>query len=227
MDKMENNRILILDSSSIITLALTSLLFVLEKLKQKFNVRFVTTQYVLNECVKVPLNIKRFELEALMIKKLVDDGIIEIIKVDNKDVNEIMNKANTAYKARNDYIKLIHAGEASCIALYNKLQTQEKAIVIDERTTRMLCENPENLRRLLERKLHTYVSMDKNKLKQFSGINVIRSSEIVFIALKQSIITEAISKTSNKQAIDALLYALKFHGCAISKQEINEAKSMV
>lgn len=224
---MKKDRILILDSSSIITLALTSLLFVLKKLKQKFNVRFITTQHVLNECVKRPLNIKRFELEALMIKKLVDDSIIETIKMDNKSVNEIMNKANTAYKARNDYIKLIHAGEASCIALYNTLQTPERSIVVDERTTRMLCENPENLRILLERKLHTYISMDKNKLKQFSGINVIRSSEIVFIALEQSIITEAIGKTSNKQAIDALLYALKFHGCAISKQEIDEAKRAV
>ena len=57
---------------------------------------------------------------------------------------------------------IIDNGEATCLAL--SLLAEERgiknAIVIDERTTRMIGENPENLRRLFENKLHTKVKLE-------------------------------------------------------------------
>ena len=84
-----------------------------------------------------------------------------------KNAQEFMNIANSAFKETNKEIHLVELGESSCLAL-SKLLTEkgiENIITIDERTMRVLCEKPENLRKLLEKKLHTKISYDKEKLK--------------------------------------------------------------
>ena len=94
-------------------------------------------------------------------------------------------------------------------------------IAIDERTTRMLSERPENLKKLLEKKLHTKVSYKKERVKFFSDFKIIRSAELVYIAYKKGLVN-----LSDGNVLDALLYAVKFKGCSISDDEIREIKKL-
>lgn len=209
---------LIFDSSSIISLALNNLLFILEPLKKIFEGKFYITETIKGELVEKSLDNERFSLEALMIKKLLDEKILEVYK-NRFEKEKVLNFANNTFFVDGSPIKLIHEGEASCVALYKFLEAEKKAIVIDERTTRMLCEAPRQLHQLLEKKLHKRVRTNEKNYRFFENINIIRSSELALIALEEGIIKLNASK---EKIIRALLYALKFKGCSISKQEIEE-----
>ncbi|MEM4640934.1 MAG: hypothetical protein QXW65_00195 [Candidatus Pacearchaeota archaeon] len=213
---------LIFDSSAIISLALNDLLYTLEPLKKIFGGDFYLTKTIKEELIDKSLETNRFALEALMIKNLIDKGILTIYPDDSfleKEKQKILEKANKTFKANNEFVRLIHEGEASCIALYKILRAEKKAIVIDERTTRMLCEAPNNLHRLLEKKLHRKIEAHRENYNFFQNINIIRSSELVLIALNKKIINFDAPK---QKIIEAMLYALKFKGCSISNQEIEK-----
>ena len=85
----------------------------------------------------------------------------------------------------------------------------------------MLCERPENLRDLFQRKLHTRINSKKENFKLFKGFNFIRSTELIYVAYKKGII-----KMNDGLVLDALLYAMKFKGCAVSDYEISEIKKL-
>jgi len=234
---MTNNnhskKFLVLDSSTVISLSLSELLFVLEEIKKKFpEIVFLLSDDVINEIIDRPLAIKRFKLEALIVKKLINERIIEISSefIDKKEVEKetsrILEIAGTIFRAKGEYMQIVHRGEASCIALYRILKKQnEKALlVVDERTTRMLCENPNNLHRLLESKLHTKIEYAYESADFFRNIEIIRSAEICAFAFRKKILRFPGSASEN---IDAFLYALKFHGCSISSEEIEEEKQIL
>ena len=228
----QQNKILIFDSSSVITLALNNLLYILKKLKEEFKIKFIITQPVKNEIIDKPLKIKKYELEALMIKQLIKNSILETpicIGIENdtieKETQKVMRVANKIFSFKNTFIKIISKGEASCFALakFLKKQVPDVTVVIDERTARMLVEKPENLHKLLERKLHKTLEMQKYRAEYFKGIKIIRSSEICYIAYKRNLV----NISNGQQVLEALLYATKFRGCAISTQEIEEMKRLV
>jgi len=216
---------LIFDSSSIISLTLNDLLFILEPLKKAFDGEFFITQQVKYELVDRSLKIRRFKLGSLMIKNLIDKQVLKVKSNDfiKKEKGRLLDIANNTFKVDKIGMELIHAGEASCLALYNFLPTTKKAIVMDERTTRMLCESPENLHKLLENKHHTRIQPNKNNYKEFNKFKIIRSSELAYIAYKKGIIDLPSTK---KEALEALFYGLKYKGCTISHNEINVAKSL-
>lgn len=216
---------LIFDSSPIISLALNDLLYILKPLKKKFGGEFFITEKVKYELIDRSLQIKKFKFEALVIQSLINQGILKIEKNKfiEKETKKLLNIANNTFKTDNESIKIIHEGEASCLALYNFLPTEKKAIVVDERTTRMLCESPENLHKLFESKLHRKIEAFKVNFDFFKRFKVIRSSELAYMAHKLGII---VLPAKSKEAIEALLYALKYKGCAISHEEINEAKEL-
>lgn len=218
---------LIFDSSSIITLALNNMLSLLVSLKRRFRGRFFITSAVKQEVIDKPLNIKRFELEALMISNILKSKILELPPVDmDKETEDIFERANHIFKADDEWINITHHGEASCFALCNLLRDKgyDVTIVIDERTMRMLCENPRNLQKLLEKKLHRPITMKEENLSSFKGFNIIRSTELYFVAYKKNLINLPVPPD---RAIDALLYAAKYKGCSISAIEIEEAKKLV
>ena len=204
--------------------------YILKELKTEFQGKFIITQQVKKEVIDKPLTIKKFKLGALRGKKLLDDGVLELpeaIGISSSELHnktqEIMNQVNKAYVADNELIKLIHDGEASCLAL-SLLASEKKIpslIAVDERTTRMLVENPNNLKKLMKRKLHKSVHLRKN-LPNLSKIKIIRSSELVYLAYKKGL-------TQLKNGInilDAMLYATKFKGAAISDDEIEQIKRL-
>jgi len=221
---------IILDSGTIINFSLNSLLDLLEDLEKAFHGKFLITEDIRFEVVKRPLKIKKFELGALRIQQLLKKKIIHLpsyLGIDHKQIEsrtrELLKLSNHTYMAKNKYLHLIDKGEASCLALSEILTRKgiKNVISIDERTTRMLCEGPENLRKLLENKLHTPVKVKKQNFPEFSKFKVIRSTELGYIAYKKGLI-----KIGNGNLLDALLYAIKFKGCSVSREEIEEMKRL-
>ena len=85
----------------------------------------------------------------------------------------------------------------------------------------MLGEMPENLRKLFERKFHTDIKMLNENVPGLKGIKFMRSSELVYVAWKKGLV-----KLKDGKVLDALLYATKFKGSAISHEEIEEIKQL-
>ena len=225
------NKAIIFDAGTLITLSMNGLTEELRKLKAIFDGSFLITQQVKAEVIDKPITIKNFELEALKTKKLFDEGVIELAEyydIDNskieKKTKEIMDIANSLFVSPREEVKIMHLGEASCLAL-SKILSDKKIknlIAIDERTTRMLIEKPENLKDLLRRKLHTNIKLVKGNFEYFKDFEVIRSAELMYVAWKKGLI----ELKDGISVLDALLYAVKFKGCSISHEEIEEIKKL-
>ena len=117
-------KILIFDSSSLINFALNGLTDLLVELKKEFRGKFIITKEVKYETIDRPLNIKKFELGALKINKLLIEKILEMpesININNMQLkektSEILRIANNSFLARNEFMHIIDNGEASCLAL--------------------------------------------------------------------------------------------------------------
>lgn len=222
---------IIFDSGPIISFAMNGMIGVLRDLKKNFRGKFIMTMEVKNEVIDTPLHIKRFELEALMIKKLLDDGVFELpssLDVKDSEIEKIdyglLNMANSAFSANGRDIHIFDHGESSCLAL-GKILTErgiKNIIAVDERTTRLLVEKPENLRGIFEERFHTQIKMKEENLKEFRGFKIIRSPELAYVAYKDDLL----EIKDGKIILDALLYALRFKGASISTDEIEQIKSI-
>jgi hypothetical protein len=227
MTPNQTNKALIFDSGALISFSMNGITDIIKELKEIFSGKFLITSEVKKEIINTPMKIKRFELEALKLKNLLDERVLEMpsslmIKDSEitKKTNEILNIANSTFSSGGKNIHIMDIGEASCIALGKILNEKriKNAIVIDERTTRILAEKPENLKRFLEKKLHVRIRT-KGNLGFFRDFKIIRSAELVYVAYKKGLV-----KLKNGNVLDALLYAVKFKGAAISGDEIEEIK---
>ena len=141
----------------------------------------------------------------------------------SQKTKEILDVSNDTFFGKENSIHIIDLGEASCLALSRLLDEKniKNVISVDERTIRILCEKPENLLALLQKKLHVGINAKKEKFKYFQGYKFIRSAELMYILYKKGII-----KMKDNNVLDALLYAVKFNGCSISDEEISEMKKL-
>lgn len=221
---------IIFDASTLITLAMNGLLSEFKDLRKSFDGKFIITNAVKKEAIDNPLKIKRFELEALKIKNLLDEKVLELpqsLGIKQEDVmkltQSLLDEANSFFSGNGKDIHIIDVGEATCLALSKLLDNQgvENIMAIDERTMRMLCEKPENLRELLEKKLHMKIILKKIKTTNFTKCKIIRSSELIYIAYKKGLV-----RLKGDNVLDALLYAVQFKGCSISHEEIEEIKRL-
>ncbi|MBU2562209.1 MAG: hypothetical protein KKF68_00935 [Nanoarchaeota archaeon] len=225
-----NEKVLIFDSSTLISFAMNGLFEEIKKLKSIFKGKFIITGEVKREIIDKPLTIKRFELEALRLRQLLNDKILEMpssLGIDNKEISEksqeFLEKINNSFMSKGRNLTIIDSGESTCLALSHILNKKKisNVIALDERTTRMICEKPENLKKLLQKKLHTSVDIKNKNFKEFKEFKIIRSSELIYVAYKKNLVN-----LKNGQVLDALLYAVKFKGCAISGDEIREIKGL-
>ena len=221
---------IIFDSGTLINFALNGLFQELRELKKIFNGKFLITREVKLEMIDRPLTMRRFELEALRLKELLEENIIEMPSTLGVDENKIsqmtkdfLEVSNDTFFGRENAIHIIDLGEASCIALSKLLDEKQikNVISVDERTIRVLCEKPENLLSILQKKLHTGITAKKENFKNFQGYKFIRSAELMYILYKKGII-----KLKNHNVLDALLYAVKFKGCSITDEEIAEMEKL-
>lgn len=228
---VSTEKAIIFDSSSIINFTMNGLLSEFRELKKIFNGKFLIPKEVKEEIVDKPLQIKRFELEALKIKELFEEKVLELpsaIGIDEAKITsrtkELMNIANGTFLGRDNPIHIIDSGETACLVLSTMLSEKgvKNVISVDERTIRMLGEKPENLLDIFRSKLHAQITSKKENYKFFAGFKFIRSSELIFIAYSKGLVRIK----NNGNVLDALLYALKFNGCSISDEEINEIKKL-
>lgn len=213
----------IFDSGTLITLSMDCTLDILRQLKTKFNGKFIITKEVQEEIVVHPMNIKKYKLGAIRLKSLIDDKILEFpesLGVSDKEISDLTSKllreTNSIFNIGNKPVHIIDYGEASILGLSKILRQKgvDHLIAIDERTTRLLCEKPDNLKNILEQKFHKKIRPG-NIEKDFRDMKFIRSSELVYVAFKKGII-----KNQSKDMLDALLYSTKFNGASISSEEI-------
>ena len=223
---------LIFDAGPIISLATNNLLWILEPLKKKFNGKFYITEAVRKEIVDRPLETKKFKFEAIQVESLIEKGVLEII--DNVFIREntprLLNTANEIFGAYGNYMKIVHFAEISVIAAAVNINSD--AIVIDEKTTRFLIENPRMIVEILKKTLHTSISVNENNLKEFNNtikdIKAIRSIELVTIAYEQGLLNSYITKMADarKDLLEGVLWGVKLNGCAVSKDEIEQIVRM-
>jgi len=230
LNKMAPKKVIIFDSSTLISCSMNGLFQELRDLKKIFNGNFIITKEVREEVIDKPLTTKRFELEALRMQELLEEGVFEnpsCLGIKEKEVSDltqkILSQANELFYSEKREVQIIGSGEASCLALGKMLLERKikSVIAVDERTTRVLGEKPENLVKILQDRIHTKIKMNKQNLDFLKGARFIRSAELIYVAYKKGLI-----KLKKEQALDALLYALKFKGCAISDEEIEEIKRM-
>jgi len=220
---------LIFDAGPIISMTMNGMLPIIEKLKGVFDGEFVLTPAVKHEVVDRPMKIKKFKLEALQVQDMISRGVFKMSgdiipdqKLD-KETKKIKKVSNSVLRATHskEKISIIHEGEASCLA-FASLCGADNAIVIDERTTRMLTEAPNDLERMMEKKLHTPLDADLGLIEGLKKFKFIRSAELLFVAYKKGLVPIK----GSKDVLDALLYGVKFKGCAISSGEIEEIKRL-
>ncbi|MFH1126395.1 MAG: hypothetical protein V1703_04670 [Candidatus Altiarchaeota archaeon] len=210
------------DSSAIISLSMSCLSLVLKELRKDV----VISPGVYNEVISRPIASKRFALGSMRINKLFQDKVISIRKPDAELTRRILEGFNSAYSVRKQPIKIIHEGEAEALALTRERDVE--ALLIDERTTRLLMEDPQQLRKLLSRQNNQDVHLDLGIISEvrrmLPSVPIIRSAEIAAVAYEKGILSKYISEGEGN-LIEAVMCALKFSGCSITWSEIEEYKN--
>lgn len=216
----------IFDSSTVISLAMQDLLWILEPMKKMLDGEFYVCEAVKREVVDKPLTGKKFKYEALFIMNMFEKGILKLYHDDlSVETNKLMFLCNHAFKAE-DWIKLVDEGEVQSLALALKLNAA--AYFVDERTMRLLIEDPKLLYALLKKKLHTKVDANRENViafKKLAGnINVLRSSELILRGYELGLFDKFIFREDmRKVLLDGLLWGTKLRGCSISGNEIDDA----
>ncbi len=225
-----SHKAIIFDSGTLISFAMNGMFEELRSLKKVFDGKFLITQEVKQEIIDKPITIKRFELEALKLNQLLEENVLELpasIGIKDFDVtkktNEFIQVANSLFYTKDKEVKILGLGESSCLGLSVLLNEKKvsNVLAIDERTIRVLLEKPENLTKLLQRKIQSSIKIKSSNYEIFKGFKVIRSTELVYVLYKKGL-----SKLKGPNVLDALLYAMKFKGCAISFEEIEEMKKL-
>ena len=186
-------RYLVLDTGVIISLASNGLLWLLGPMRKKFKGDFIMPASVRKEIIDLPLQSLRFKLEAMQVLSEVAKGNLKLHEEDMYDeYNMVFNMCNNIFKARGSYIQIMHPGEIGAIVLAKKLGAE--ALMVDERTTRVLIEEPLKLKELLQSKLHTKFDVNKEHMTQFmpytKGMKALRSIEFCVIAFESGFLGE-------------------------------------
>lgn len=219
---------IIFDAGPIISLTTNNLLWILKELKERYNGQFYIAEAVKQELVDKPLSTKKFKFEALQVLHCINEGIINVIdaeQIEQKTI-ELLTLANSCFNAKNNLIRIVHYGEIAGIASY--LLFNSDAFVIDERTTRLLIENPKRLGEILKHKLCTKIVVNNQNLEEFrkltKGVKMIRSVELVTVAYELGLLNKFLASIEHPKEtlLDSVLWGVKLRGCSVSKNEIKQ-----
>ena len=217
------------DSGPIISLTIARLTWILPELKKHFNGPFYITPAVHYELIERPLQIRRFEFEALQVMKLVRQGTLQVYtKVPTRKVKELTKLVNNTISLNGKNIDIMQEGEMQSIACV--LENPGSVLAMDERTLRALVEDQTSLLSLLTARFQKEVVPDKQQLQKcndtFKNVNIIRSTELVAIAYSLGLLKDFVppQKDGAEVLLDAVFWAVKYGGCAITGQEIEQLK---
>jgi len=224
-------KIIFFDTGPIISLVMSNLDWILPKLKEQFGGRFYITPAVRRELVERPLNVKRFEFEALQVLRLIENKVLEVYPNPPMDTAaNLVSLANSSFEIENKNLDIMQEGEVEILASALKLNAP---IVMDERTIRLMIENNLEMSKLLEIRFNKKVEVNPEKVKQFvdltKTIKIIRSVELVGVAYALGFLEEYVPKMKEgkQRLIDSVLWSVKYNGCAVTEQEIEELKKML
>ncbi len=221
---------IIFDSGPIISLTTNNLLFILDELKKKQEIDFFITPAVYKELVERPLSSKKYKFEAMQVIDCINRGVLKIFEDPRlkDETMDILSLANNLYFAQDTFVTIVHYAEIETVAAYRIMGAD--AIVVDERTTRILAEDPNRLQQIMENKLHTKVNLETEKLEKFKkrlgDISIVRSVELVAVAFEKGVLDRFIPKILNlkdseNELLESVLWAVKLNGCAVSEEEID------
>lgn len=222
---------LIFDAGPLINFSMNGLLEAFERLKENFDGEFLITKEVKNEIIDHPLTVKRFELGAIRLEQLYKKGVFKLADLSKEEVDELrrlrddyMQKANSMFRTKKKEVHLLDKGECAALALSTIMKKkigEDVPLVVDERTTRIIIENPSNLKKLMEKKLHTKITANTKYYNLFNGFKIIRSTELAYIIYKKGLF-----QLKHPKAFEAIVYGLKFKGCSISEKEVEALSRM-
>lgn len=215
---------LVCDSSSLISLSENCLLWLLPL----YNAEFVVPEGVKQEIVDNPMRNEKFEFKAVRLQQALLDGSLKVAgnnKITER-ANELTRMANALFRYGKHNVKILHGGEAQTIALMEQLGM--KTMLIDERTTRLLIEDRAALKSYIEQRTGFQLRLNEEASKaigkELEGINVVRSSELVAWAFEQGYLKRM---GKGPDLLHATLYALKYAGCSITQDEIEQYIQML
>jgi len=215
---------IVCDSSSLLSLSDSCLLWVISGMTGRFMGHFIISKAVEYESVIRPLEMKSHTLGAIRVKKLLLDNVIKVVETPNSRrlTSEILSLGNNMFYLGGRPLKLIHEGETETLAVAIDLGL--KNILIDERTTRMLIEAPLDMKSHMEMEFQKRIELNQNNLNQFlemtRNLNLFRSTELAIIGYEKGFFKDY--GEMEKRAVESALYGLKFAGCSISFNEIEE-----
>ncbi len=217
----------ICDASSIISLSETCNIDALQYLKDNAGVAFVIPPAVQKELVESPLRVKHYWFSALRMRRLINAGTLRKAASPNlrKEKRKMESLANSVFKVGKRPLKILHAGELECLALASSLKAD--ALLVDEKTTRLLVENPELLLNSIEHEHKGRVSVNKKSLRDFrkaAYYPVIRSTEIIAIAAEQGFFRDYAEDEG--EAARAAMHALRYAGCSVTRRELEEYEKL-
>ena len=229
-------RSLIFDTGPLISLTVNNLLWVLDGLKKKFKGDFFITPGVYAELIERPFVSKRFKLEALQVLTFITKKTLTLysdVRV-KEETKKLLNLANRCFKSKGSWIRIVHYAEMEVLA--TALLTGAETVVIDERTTRHLIENPDLIARHISKKTHSDVKINENNLielrKRLSKLRVIRSIELVTVAYELGLLDkyvlagEEVIPDLRHEVLEGALWAVKLNGCSVSDNEIKDIVKM-
>ena len=104
------------DTVLIITLVMSRLIWILPELKKRYGGKFYITPSVKRELITRPMDIKRFQFEALQALKLINDGVLEVYEdVPEKEVARLHAIANCSFKIGNQNMEVVQSGEIESV----------------------------------------------------------------------------------------------------------------
>ena len=226
---MVKERSIIFDAGPIISLTTNNLLWILEPLKKAFGGSFFITPSVKRELVDVPLLNKRYKFEALQVLRFIEQGILQVLdyKTFAQEGQKLSSLANKSFSARGRNLRLFQTAEMDVIAA--AIMYEAESVVIDERTTRMMIEQPRDLKKVVEHRLHTKVKLDRGNSNDFrkktKKVKLLRSTELVMMAYELGLLDEYVGKIpeARKELLQSVLWGLKIRGCSVTQEEIDEA----
>lgn len=217
---------IVCDSSSLISFSDTCNIDVLRFLKQK-GARFFVPPGVNFEIIKNPLHIRRYQFSAVRLKKILDDGVLELASPESllQKTADFLDASNNLFFARDKFLPLVQQGEAECVAAYREVGA--KALLVDEKTTRLLIENPVRLYEILQEEYAGKIRMNDENLKRIRditrGMSVVRSCDVLAAASRRGFFDGFQDKAL---AVNAAIYSLKESGCGLSNQELEQYEKM-
>ncbi len=215
---------IVCDSSSLISLSETAMLDALPYLSQKAGVEFVIPPSVEKESITHPRLVHRYALSALRLERQIEEKNIAVRDAPGlaAETQRILAAANHLLTVEGRPLEILQLGESECLALL--ALEKDSVFLVDEKTARLVVENPARLRESLRGEYAREVQIDARAAEElaakFAGASVIRSAELLALAAEQGFFSSFGGEA--REVFHASVYAVRAAGCSLTENELDE-----